>query len=252
MAGPLASALGLARSGATYHGDRPRHRRMRALYGRFLGSGGLAFDIGAHVGDRVSAFRALGARVVAVEPQPGPMAILRALRGRDPDVTLLKAAVSDRAGFARLLINSANPTVSTLSPDFVAAADGAVGWEGQLWDGAADVETTTLDILIDQHGRPDFIKIDVEGHEDAVLAGLSQPVPALSFEVTMIQREIMSRCLAHLSGLGFAHFNVSLGEDHAFVFADHVDAGTLQRHLDALPDEANSGDVYAIAGATDQ
>ena len=44
---------------------------MDALYARFLRAGDLAFDIGAHVGDRISSFRRLGARVVALEPQPG-------------------------------------------------------------------------------------------------------------------------------------------------------------------------------------
>jgi FkbM family methyltransferase len=43
---------------------------------------------------------------------------------------------------------------------------------------------TTLDELIGKHGVPVFIKIDVEGFEEAVLQGLSQPVRALSFEFT--------------------------------------------------------------------
>ena len=42
---------------------------MDTLYRRFLRPGDLAFDVGAHVGDRVASFRRLGARVVAVEPQ---------------------------------------------------------------------------------------------------------------------------------------------------------------------------------------
>ena len=49
---------------------------MDALYARFLRAGDLAFDIGAHVGDRVSSFRRLGARVVALEPQPARRAVL--------------------------------------------------------------------------------------------------------------------------------------------------------------------------------
>ena len=48
---------------------------------------------------------------------------------------------------------------------------------------------TTLDRLIAQHGVPSFIKIDVEGFEDQVLAGLTHPVPALSFEFTTIARD---------------------------------------------------------------
>src|SRR6185503_14073419 len=44
------------------------------------------------------------------------------------------------------------------------------------------VRVTTLDALIRDFGVPVFTKIDVEGFEDAVLQGLSQPLPALSFE----------------------------------------------------------------------
>jgi hypothetical protein len=47
------------------------------------------------------------------------------------------------------------------------------------------IETTTLDQLIDTHGRPFFIKIDVEGFERKVLAGLKHKIPFLSFEVNL-------------------------------------------------------------------
>ena len=57
---------------------------MDALYARFVKAGDLAFDIGAHVGDRISSFRRLGARVVALEPQPGPARAIRLIHGRDP------------------------------------------------------------------------------------------------------------------------------------------------------------------------
>jgi hypothetical protein len=56
------------------------------------------------------------------------------LHGRDRQVTLVRAAVGRGEGTLTLRVNSANPTVSTASPDFVKAADGAPGWEGQVWD----------------------------------------------------------------------------------------------------------------------
>ena len=60
------SAAALSRSLRTYYGDPARARAMDALYRRFLKPGDLAFDIGAHVGDRIAAFRRLGARVLAL------------------------------------------------------------------------------------------------------------------------------------------------------------------------------------------
>jgi FkbM family methyltransferase len=219
--------------------------RMQGLLAGLVGPGGLAFDIGAHVGDRVCALRRLGARVVAVEPQPAARRALRLLFRRDPGVTLIPAAVGAAEGRMVLHLNTANPTVSTLSLGFIAAAEGAPGWEGQVWDRTLEVPVTTLDALIARHGRPDFVKIDVEGHEAEVLAGLSVPVPALSFEFTTIQREVALAALARVAALGARVFAHALGEDHRIAPPGWVTAAEMAAILRALPDTANSGDIYA-------
>ena len=243
---PKGTAAALTRSLRLYHGHPERNRAMDALYARFLAPGDLAFDIGAHVGDRVSSFRRLGARVVALEPQPGPARLLRLLHGRDPQVALVRAAAGDREGEITLRINSANPTVSTASEDFLEAAAGAPGWEGQVWDESIAVPCLTLDRLIREHGRPAFVKIDVEGFEDRVLAGLGSPVPALSFEFTTIARDVAERCLARIAALGAYRFDLALGETQTLVLRRWVDAEAMADYLRTLPHDANSGDVYAV------
>jgi FkbM family methyltransferase len=238
--------MALRRSLRVYHGDKSRHGAMDAVYGRFVREGDLAFDIGSHVGDRISAFRRLGARVVALEPQPGPARAIALIHGRDPQVTLVQAAAGAVAGEVELLVNSANPTVSTASTDFIRAADGVAGWEGQRWDGRVVVPCTTLDTLIAAHGMPAFIKIDVEGFEGAVLQGLSRQVRALSFEFTTIQRDVAYECLRVLTALGPYRFDFALGESHALEFGRFMDAKAIAEAIAALPHEANSGDVYAV------
>ncbi|TVQ38047.1 MAG: FkbM family methyltransferase [Geminicoccaceae bacterium] len=235
------------RSLRLYHLDRGRARAMRRLYRRFVAPGDLVFDVGAHVGDRTAAFRRLGARVVAVEPQPDMARVLRLLFGWRRGVTLVEAAVGAAPGSVELRLNRANPTVTTASDAFVAAAKGAEGWAEQRWDDSIEVPLTTLDALIAQHGRPAFLKIDVEGFEADVLAGLSAPVPALSFEFTTIQRDVAHRALDRLLELGGWTFNAALGESQLLVFDQPVDAAALRRWLDELPMAANSGDIYAIA-----
>jgi len=238
----------LRRSLEVYYGDPAREAAMDRLYGRFIRPGDLAFDIGAHVGDRIASFRRLGARVVALEPQPDCARVIRALHGADRDVELVEAACGARAGRLTLHVNSANPTVSTASPAFVRAAAGARGWEGQSWDRAIEVAVTTLDTLIAAHGVPAFAKIDVEGLEYEVLLGLGQPLAALSFEFTTLQRDVARNCLSRLAALGDYLFNLSLGERHALEFERWLTAEEVGPHLASLPHEANSGDVYAVLG----
>lgn len=236
----------LHRSLAVYYGDAARQAAMDRLYARFLRPGDLAFDVGAHVGDRIACFGRLGARVVALEPQPLCMRVLRALYGGADQVTLIESACGAAGGTATMHVNSANPTVSTASPGFVRAAHGARGWEGQVWDARVEVTTTTLDALIAEYGTPAFTKIDVEGYEDQVLAGLSRPLPALSFEFTTIAREVALRCLDRLDSLGRYRFDVSLGESHRLSFGRWVSRTQIAAHLQELPHTANAGDVYCL------
>jgi FkbM family methyltransferase len=219
---------------------------MDRLNGNFIQPGDLVFDVGAHVGDRVASFRRLGARVVAVEPQPAMVRALGLLYGRSASVAIEALAVGREPGRTRMLINANNPTVSTVSPAFVEAARDAPGWETQRWNETIDIEVTTLDALIARHGVPAFIKLDVEGFEAEALHGLSQRVRALSFEFTTIQRDVALACIERCSAMGYTRFNAALGESQALV-GEWIGAGDVASWLIALPQSANSGDIYAVA-----
>lgn len=240
------SLSALRRSLEVYYGDAARDAAMDLLYARFIKPGQLAFDIGSHVGDRIGAFRRCGARVVALEPQPDCARAIRAIYAGDDLVTLVEAACGPKPGTLTLHINSANPTVTTASQEFVRAADGADGWADQTWDRQIPVPVTTMDALIAAHGVPDFAKIDVEGFEAEVLAGLTRPLRALSFEFTTIQRDVARRCIDRLVVLGPYRFDVALGETQQLRLGRWVTASEMADHIASLPHEANSGDVYAV------
>ena len=223
-----------------------RAARMRAFYATFVRPGDLCFDIGAHVGDRSRCWRRLGAaKVVAVEPQPDFARLLRLLFWRDPAVTVLEQAVGSAPGTLALRVSPRTPTVTTGSDAFIAETTRVPSFAWVDWSGRVEVPVTTLDALIGTHGEPAFAKIDVEGMEHEVLAGLSRPLSALSFEFVPSSMSSALASLERLEALGTYRFEVSLGEEMRLRLGRWVDAAAMRRWLSDREPVGDSGDVYA-------
>lgn len=245
VAGWWRQPFGLVKSWWIYR--RPgRQAGLRALYRDWLPPGSLAFDIGAHLGDRTRCFRSLGSRVVALEPQPALMRLLERAHGQDPDVVLCPQAVGHEPGRARLALSHAHPTLATLDHAWREEVKaGNEGFRDVRWDDQVEVEVTTLDALIETHGLPDFCKIDVEGFEAAVLAGLSQPLPALSFEFVHGTLSRSQACVDRLETLGTYEYNLIAGEERRYRFERWLSGADLTAWLAGGADQLPSGDIYA-------
>jgi FkbM family methyltransferase len=238
----IRSATGLAKR-MLVAARRPGARRF---YSTLVRPGELVFDVGANIGDRTEIFRALGARVVAIEPQRHCLERLEAAFGGDPQVHIVAAGLAAEPGTMQLNICDAAPTMSTMSAAWREEGRFSGSYE---WTRTETVAVTTLDALIEEHGVPAFCKIDVEGFELDVLKGLSRPIPAVSFEFT---REFLSQaeaCIRHLERLGGFAFNASLGESMRYLLAQHVTADELLAALESRPEALLWGDVYAVRDA---
>ncbi len=241
----FAQALGLARSLLIYYAIPWRAWQMRRLYGRFIQPSDLCFDVGAHVGNRLRVWQQLGARTVAIEPQPIFFATLQRLYGRSSQITLLDQAVGAEPGEAMLHISQRTPTVSTLSANWMRAVRQDASFAGVAWETAVPVTVTTLDELIGEYGRPAFCKIDVEGFELEVLRGLSTPIPALSFEFIPAALGVALGCIERLEALGDYRYSYAPGETHRLA-ANWHSAKEMRHFLRQQSPQAGSGDIYAV------
>jgi FkbM family methyltransferase len=184
--------------------NRPALREakaMRRLYAQFMRPGDLVFDIGANVGDYTEAFADVGGRVVAVDPNPDCTDRLRKLakiRGFDLEL----CAAGDAPGTATLntcqhsyfaTMNSDYPELTKEHPDYTEVQ----------WGRRIEVPVVTLNQLAQRYGTPAFVKIDVEGFEDKVIAGMSFRPKTLSFEFSTTVLDITQRVLSALDGYEF-------------------------------------------------
>lgn len=121
----------------------------------------ICWDIGANSGTYTVPLSRLCARVLAFEPVPHNLDIVRlATRiARADNVEIRALAISDRNGSATMSV----PPEGFYGGYYLAALDEA---------GTVPVTTATIDALIEGGlPAPDFIKCDVEGAERLVIAG---------------------------------------------------------------------------------
>lgn len=241
----LERTLGVARSWLIYRSRPRRHRRLVRFYKEFVGPGDLCFDLGAHLGNHTRAWLALGASVVALEPQPYFMRWLRWEHSEGSRVQLVEKAIGSREGTATLLISRFHPTVSTTSESWRQAVRRTETFAGVRWVERIPVEVTTLDCLFAEYGQPAFCKLDVEGAELEALQGCSEPLPALCFEFIPAAMEVALECIDRLCSFGDYEYQWNLGEPPAFVGEEWLPPAEMRRQLRSLAGTTQSGDVYA-------
>ena len=138
----------------------------------------IIFDIGAHSGEKSKNLIKICSKLILVEPQPECVKILKKKFSKISKVVILPCGISSKKGTLKLKINTSNPLISTFSDHWDKGRFSDSKWEKEI-----NVNTTTLDQLINDYGHPKYIKIDVEGFELEVLKGLTKKTGIISFLV---------------------------------------------------------------------
>lgn len=228
-----------------YYANPLRTRRLTRLYAQFIHPGDLCFDIGAHLGSHSSIWLSLGARIVALEPQPLFAAYLKRRFLRDRRVIVRTEAAGSRPGTQVMLVSTRTPTLSTLDGQWATDVLRDHDFSHAQWDSRLPVNVTTLDCLVASYGEPRFCKIDVEGTEADVLAGLSSALPCLSLEYIPAVMERTFLVIDRLDRLGDYEFNWAPGEGHPLQSAAWLSPAGIRSTMGRLRGTRGSGDIYA-------
>jgi FkbM family methyltransferase len=224
---------------------------LPGLLAEFIQPGDLVFDIGANIGRMTYSYLHLGARVISVEPQQSCLQELHAHYDGNERVTIVPLAVGAKPGTVRLSVSGLGSSIATVVREHYWQDDGP--WPRQLLAKEEEIEQTTLGALIETYGIPRFIKIDVEGYERQVLAGLSQFVP-LSFEFHPFFRAEACLCMQRVLELEpQAKFNHTLGESLHYASSVWLDIEGMVAVLDYLYAQHGTvyfGNIYARKGIT--
>ena len=163
-----------------------------------------------------------GMRVVAFEPNPQVLPELRSRCGHSSNWTLVPAALGSGPAIATLHVRRFHGLAS-LDPD----------WQGGSVSSPVTtryhVPVVTLDAAVASFGNPFYCKIDVEGWELEVLKGLTKPIPLVSFEFHLFDKDIVttSECLARLLDLGVGESKPHPRRRHCFSLSRMGRAGPI-------------------------
>jgi FkbM family methyltransferase len=159
----------------------------------------LIFDVGAHTGEDTDFYLRKGFDVVAVEANPHHVAHLRqrfASQIRDRRLVVESVAVGARPGTGTFLLHKSKSDWHRCEID-------RDRFRSDDFD-QIEVDYITFDKLVERHGVPYYLKIDIEGSDIFAIKAIDAATRPkyLSFEVGKDCRD----CLGHLKDCGYGEF----------------------------------------------
>jgi FkbM family methyltransferase len=185
----------------------------------------LAFDIGAYNGNSIDRIRDMGyMKIVCVEPTPSSYKQLINIHKQNENLIVLNNAITDKNDDeVYFYVNDYYPFLNTMDKSWITETrhNKLMIRYNVLLDEShlnkISVRTITIAEMIKRYGKPDYIKIDVEGKELIVLNSFNEKIEQLSFEYISELVDDNVKCLERCDELGYIDFYISFNEELPFI-----------------------------------
>jgi FkbM family methyltransferase len=183
----------------------------------------LCFDIGANRGLYTDANQKFFSKFLLVEPNINLFNFLTSKYKLNSNITVLNKIVSNLESETFYLCEKGD-TISTCDPDWVNKSRFSNNYK---WVEEKNIPTISLDKCIETYGKPDRIKIDVEGYELNVLKSLTKKVDELCFEWAEEKLDDIFESLEYLKSVGFLNFAIQLEDKYDYYPQNFYDIQTI-------------------------
>jgi len=202
----------------------------------------LCFDIGSNIGAWTLANINTYEKIISVEADP--ITYQRLITNcTDSKIICLNFAVCDNDGNDITFFQCEANTLSTLNKDWL--TDKKSRFYNTKYNEII-CKTITLDFLINKYGKPNLIKMDVEGGEYECIKSLTQKVDQLCFEWASELADITFKCLDHLYNIGFTKFYIQNGDNYTFRPTEYTSIENVKLQLSRTIPKKDWGMIWCV------
>ena len=203
----------------------------------------LYFDIGSNIGLWALANVGAADKIISIEASPATFERL-VNNCQHSKIELLNYAISNNNNEDITFYHAKSDVLSTTNKEWLTNRNSRF-YNTPYTE--INCKTMTIDRLIQIYGKPDLIKVDVEGGEYDCISSLTQKVDVLCFEWASEVNHITFKCLDYLLSIGFTKFYLQFKDNYTFrpEVNEYYDIDTIKEKLEGTEPKNHWGMIWS-------